>query len=188
MRVITISGKARHGKDSIASALKEVFDKKGIPCMIVHYADFLKMILKNYYGIDCSEKSETVRQALQHIGTDVFRKNNPDCWVNMMLEFIKGLGDTVKVVVISDCRFPNEITKLRDSIYIDGVFSVLVKRENFENDLTLEQRKHSSETALDGWEFDCIVNNDADLKSFLSKAEKIVELYNFSQKKEIPVI
>lgn len=175
------------GKDTLATELKGIFDRNDISCFIMHYADFLKMICTKNYGWN-GEKDEKGRSLLQHVGTEVFRAADVNVWTDMMLAYIKGISKTVKVLIIPDVRFPNEIIRLRDSIYIDGIFSIVVKREQFKTSLTKEQRKHPSETALDGWEFDCIVNNDTDLKSFLSKAEKVVELYNFSQKKEIPVI
>lgn len=188
MRVIAISGKGRSGKDTIAAVIKQKLDEKGIPSLVVHYADFLKMILEKYYNIDCSVKTPEIRERLQFLGTDVFRKNNPDGWVNMMIEFIRMLGDTVKVLVISDIRFPNECILLRDSMYVDGVFTVRIERSGDYSDLTEEQKKHPSETAMDNYKFDLVVRNDSDLETYKAKAEEIVRLYEFSQKKETPVI
>lgn len=190
MKVITISGHATAGKDTLAQAIQQEFKAHGISSMIVHYADFLKMILFNYYGIDCSIKTPEVRTALQEIGTGVFRKNSPDIFVNFMLEFIRGLGNTVKVLIIADARFPNEIIKIRESCYVDGLYSIRIERSGngYATPLTEAQTQHASETALDTWHFDCIVNNDLGLEEFRAKAAKVVELFNLSQKQEIPVI
>ena len=52
MSVIMISGKAESGKDFTASILKEELEKKGRKILIVHYADYLKFIAKEYFGWD----------------------------------------------------------------------------------------------------------------------------------------
>lgn len=188
MRVITISGSARHGKDSIAKAVKKVFDENGIPCEIFHYATALKGLCMDTYGWDGDKTTEFGRSILQKIGTDIYRKNHEDIWVDIMSLILRGAGNTVKVAIIPDCRFPNEIIKLRESMYVDGVFTIKVERDGFDNGLTEEQKKHPSETSLDGFQFDLIIKNDKDLRSFLDKAEEVVRLFNFSQKKETPVI
>lgn len=187
MRVITISAAAQHGKDTIAKALKEIFDNHGVPCKILHYATYLKALLVEMYGWT-GQKDTEGRSLLQYVGTEIFRKNYESTWTDMMISTIRGLGDTVKVLLIPDVRFPNEIIALRDSMYVDGVFSIKVERDGFDNGLTEEQKNHPSETALNNWRFDLIVKNDKDLQSFLDKAEEIVRLYEFSQKKETPVI
>lgn len=187
MRVITISGRAQVGKDSIAQALKETFDSQGIPCLIFHYADFLKKICEVCYGWD-GKKDEKGRSLLQHVGTEIFRAADPDIWVDMMLCFVKGISKTTKVLILPDVRFLNEAIKLKNSLYVDGVFSILVERDSYDNGLTTEQKKHPSENGMAGYDFDIVVKNDKDLQAFLAKAKEIVNYYNLSQKKEIPVI
>ena len=44
MKVVTISGAARGGKDTIAAELKKLFEADGYRVKIAHYADVLKMI------------------------------------------------------------------------------------------------------------------------------------------------
>lgn len=159
MKVILISGKAQNGKDTTAIYLKKIAkydDKKAI---IAHYADFLKEIAKNYFEWD-GIKDEKGRTLLQHLGTEVFRKNNPDCWVNMMREFILGLGDTVDYVIIADCRFENEMAVV-DDLGIPTV-KLRIHRPNFDNGLTNEQKMHQSEIELDNYLFDYAIINDGD--------------------------
>lgn len=187
MRVITISGKSRSGKDTIAQALKKAFDDQGTPCLIFHYADFLKKICEVCYGWD-GKKDEKGRTLLQYVGTEVFRAADPDVWVDMMLCFIKGISKTTKVLILPDVRFLNEAIKLKNSLYVDGVFSILVDRSGYNNGLTSEQKKHPSENGMAGYDFDIVVKNDKDLQTFLDKTKEVVNYYNLSQKKEIPVI
>ena len=63
-RVITISGKARSGKDTTALLLKEALEKKGYRVLITHYADLLKFVCKEYFGWN-GEKDEEGRTLIQ---------------------------------------------------------------------------------------------------------------------------
>lgn len=56
----------------------------------------------NFMG---SQYFKEVRRLLQHVGTDIVRKANPDYWVDQMLCQIEVAG---KPVVIDDLRFDNE--------------------------------------------------------------------------------
>jgi hypothetical protein len=56
----------------------------------------------------------TPRMIMQKIGTDLFRKYfNEDIWVNIIEKKIKDAG-ILQNIVITDCRFPNEIKLLRE--------------------------------------------------------------------------
>lgn len=155
--IVTISGEARHGKDTFAGFLKTELEKKSKKVIIFHYADFLKYIAKQWYNWD-GQKDEKGRSLLQYLGTDLFRKNRPDCWVNMAKEFVLGLGDSVDYVLIPDTRFPNEIEIMQD-IDTSKFTSIKVVRTNFDNGLTAEQKSHPSETALNDYVFDLTVEN-----------------------------
>lgn len=186
MRAIAISGKGRSGKTTLANELKNIFEKSGVRAIVVNYADYLKMICEKYFGWD-GQKDEAGRQLLQQTG-DLVRKNNPDCFVNVVLQLVEGLQGKVDVILVGDCRFWNEISLLKSSMYLDGVFTIRVEREGDYSDLTEEQKRHPSETSLDDYKFDLVVKNDKDLQSFLDKAVNAVKWYNFSQRKETPVI
>lgn len=187
MRVITISGSAQAGKTTIANALCDKLNQQGVPTVVFNYADQLKFWAERYFHWS-GKKDKEGRELLQKLGTDIARKENPDVWVSIAIEFIKTFSKIFKVVIIGDARFVNEQTKIRDNMYVDGVFTIKVERDGFDNGLTEEQKKHPSETSLDGFQFDLIIKNDKDLQSFLDKADEVVRLFNFSQKKETPVI
>ena len=152
--IIPIIGKARNGKDTVAQYLKEEIEKRtGKKVLDIRYADYLKFVLKKYYGWD-GNKDEVGRTLLQHVGTDLCRNNNPDIWANVVVELVKGLGDSISYVIIPDTRFENEI----DCWYKNEfeVVSIRVKRLNedgseYDNGLTEEQKNHPSETSLDDY-------------------------------------
>ena len=144
--------------------------------MVIRYADYLKFVLEKYYGWN-GKKDEEGRTLLQHIGTDVCRKNNPDTWVNVVVELVKGLGDSIEYVLIPDARFENEI----DCWYKEEfeVVSVRVVRLNedgseFDNGLTKEQKEHPSETSLDDYNPYYIVEA-RNLEELQESAEAILE-------------
>ena len=174
--VIPIIGKARNGKDTFAQYLKEKLEEKGKKVLVVRYADYLKFVLEKYYGWN-GKKDEEGRTLLQYIGTDVCRKNNPDTWVNVVVELVKGLGDSIEYVLIPDARFENEI----DCWYKEEfeVVSVRVVRLNedgseFDNGLTKEQKEHPSETSLDDYNPYYIVEA-RNLEELQESAEAILE-------------
>lgn len=149
--IITVSGKARHGKDSFAKILQQQLNMLGKKSLIINYADYLKFICQKYYGWN-GEKDEVGRTILQKTGTEKIRSQIPNFWVDAVINFIKAIEDDFDFIIIPDCRFPNEITRWIDEEY--NIFPVHVTRTNFENNLTEEQRNHLSEIALDNFKFD----------------------------------
>ena len=172
MKVILISGKAQNGKDTTASILKQTLVDNGDKVLITHYADLLKYICTNYFGWD-GKKDDKGRQMLQYVGTDVIRKQNPTLWVDfvaMILKYFKGNWD---YVIIPDCRFPNEITRMIEAGF--DTIHLRVHRSNFESPLTQEQQNHPSETALDDFGADVYIENDSTLTDLKYKIRKWVE-------------
>ena len=51
MQIIVISGKARHGKDTVAGIMKDVFEGWGKRVLVVHYGDLLKFIC-NIFSVE----------------------------------------------------------------------------------------------------------------------------------------
>lgn len=150
MKVITISGEAEHGKDSLANALKILAEEDGRRVAIVHYADYLKYIAEKYFGWD-GQKDEAGRSLLQHIGTDLVRNYDPNFWVESVLRVLQVLRN-FDLIIIPDARFPNEIMVPRLKGY--DLTAMHVARPGHNNRLTPEQRAHPSETALRGFKFD----------------------------------
>lgn len=161
MRIITISGKARHGKDFTANAMADILRGAGKKVLITHYADLLKFICKNMFGWN-GEKDEEGRHILQYVGTDVVRKQNPNFWVDYMIKVLKMFNNEWDYVIIPDTRFPNEIDRLGERF--PYVYSVRVVRPDFDNGLSEEAQAHPSEHALDDYKFDYTLVNYGDEK------------------------
>ena len=82
--IITMSGKARNGKDFTADLLKKAFEDRGKRVIIAHYADELKFMCKQFYGWN-GEKDAAGRALLQFVGTEVYRSQDMHFWVKRLL-------------------------------------------------------------------------------------------------------
>lgn len=156
MKVILISGKARHGKDITAEIMKNELSAAGNRVLVTHYADLVKYVCKEFFDWD-GNKDEKGRTLLQYVGTDVVRNKTPDYWVNFIADILDFFGENWDYVIIPDCRFPNEIERMK-ACY--ECVHLRVRRESFDSILTSVQQNHPSETALDDCEPDFWIDNN----------------------------
>ena len=170
MKVICISAKARHGKDTAAEILKEIFEAEGKRVLITHYADLVKYVCRTFFDWN-GEKDTYGRSLLQMVGTDIVGAQQPDFWVNFIISILTFFKDKWDIVLIPDCRYPIEVEKI--SKHFDTQL-VRIERPNFISPLTSEQLKHKSETALDNYKYDIKIINDGTLEDFRLKLEAYV--------------
>jgi hypothetical protein len=156
MKVCCISAKAQHGKDTAAELMESFLTFIGKRVLVIHYADLLKFICTKFFGWD-GTKDEKGRTILQHIGTDVVGAKKPDYWVDWVVNFLKLFEEEWDFVLIPDCRYPIEYSKVADAF--DTVL-LRIERPNFDNKLSLEQKQHPSEVSMDEYHFDNIILND----------------------------
>jgi len=126
----------------------------------------------------------TPRWVLQYWGTEVCRKAfHDDIWIASLENKIRNSKDHV---VISDCRFPNEIQSIRDA----GGIIVWVQRgelpewhdiavkANQGNNVAINELKmrkiHASETAWVGTNFDVILDNNGSIDDLYNHAKSII--------------
>ena len=130
-------------------------------------------------------KDLTPRWVLQYWGTEVCRRSfHNDIWIASLENRLRRSENTN--IVISDCRFPNEVTAIKKS---GGKVIRIVRGENppWYNDAlihnstadsTLMQTKwaeiHASEWAWIGTEFDHVVDNNGELKNLYLQLAEIV--------------
>jgi hypothetical protein len=69
----------------------------------------------------------TIREVLQYMGTEIFRKMYETVWVDSLLRKIK--AEEPEIAVICDVRFPNEINLLRD----EGAIILGLSRDIFDS-------------------------------------------------------
>lgn len=178
-KVILISAKAQHGKDSLSDYLKQKLEEQGNKVAVMHFAQYIKDILRKYYGWN-GEKTDYWRSELQYLGTDKIRKklNKPLWHVSRICEDIEIISDDYDFVLIPDTRFRNEITYTQ-AVFPDNTISVRVERLDFDNGLSEEQKNHPSEVDLDNFKFDYKIYTQTGLQHLYDEADRMFtgELY-----------
>jgi len=140
--LIGLSGKARHGKDYLATELLKIIPGSA------KYS--LANALKCYCRVIGLMK-EKDGKILQMVGTDLYRNNvDGDFWVKMLSYQIH--EENPKVAIIADVRFPNEVKWIEDN----GGFCVRVERFNEDASMYIADDRpadHPSEIGLDDYPF-----------------------------------
>lgn len=167
-KVILISGKAGSGKDTFATFLDTMLTSTGKRVQILHFADILKFFCKEYYGWD-GQKDEKGRGILINVGTHLARANNPDIWVNILIEYYKAFHTEYDVFLIPDCRFPNEIERWQE-LQVPMASVRMLRDIQITSD---ETAADISETALDDWLFDYFIENNGTLDALKCAAEAV---------------
>ena len=174
MIVILISGKARHGKDTAASYMKELLEspKFNSKVLITHYADLVKFVCEKYFDWE-GKKDENGRHLLQYVGTDIVRANDPDYWVRFVYDMAKMFSGKWDYMIIPDARFPNEISAFKAGEF--DTIHIRIVRDGFDDGMTEEQRNHASETALDSYKPDMTILNNGTMQDLRNKVEEATE-------------
>jgi len=210
-RIIGLVGFIGSGKDSVATKLVES------GCVQESFAGPLKDVCASIFGWDrellegqtdasrdfrettdlyWSKKlginNFTPRLALQLIGTDVLRDHfNKEIWLSSLEYRIHKIRNDQKCVIISDCRFVNEldfIKSLGGKVFhvvrgnIPEWYDFAVKANSGDAKAlhimtTNYKHVHSSEWAWVGYEFDGVINNSGTLEDLDSEIIKINKNY-----------
>jgi hypothetical protein len=126
----------------------------------------------------------TPRWVLQYWGTEVCRKSfHDDIWIASLENKLRNSKDNI---VISDCRFPNEISSIRNS----GGKIIWVQRGITPHwyDVALQANKgvesakrflekegiHASETSWIGTQFDAVVDNNGTIDQLYTQAKSLI--------------
>ena len=131
----------------------------------------------------------TPRWVLQYWGTEVCRRAfHDDIWIASLENKLRNSSDDI---VISDCRFPNEIKSIRDA----GGIVIRVKRGedpewykdacdmnagdkcmNYSRAKTRMETLgiHASETAWCGTKFDAVLPNDTTIDDLYAKVKELI--------------
>lgn len=175
--LIGICGKANAGKDTVAKFIQEC-----INCRIEHWADPLKEILIEYFGLNyedvyTQEGKEKYneywgmenREILQKFGTDACRDNFcVDVWIKIMELRIKKNIEKENIL-IADTRFDNEAEFIRKN---DGIIIEVVRKSG--TVLTERLCKHSSEKGVSKELITHVIYNDGALPDLKEKVVKII--------------
>lgn len=173
MKIYVISGKARHGKDTIALDLKEIYEAKGLKVINLAYGSYIKEYAKRISNWDGLEETKP-RELLQELGTEVIRKKiDKDFFVRRICEDIKVYSYYFDIITISDARFPNELEWPKKMF--DNVINIRVIRNGYDSILSEKEQKHLTEVALDEYNnYDYVIYNDGTLEDLKKKVSEVV--------------
>lgn len=183
MKILMISGKAGSGKDTIAKAFKEEFEKHNKKVLIIHFGDPVKFFAKEFYNWD-GNKDESGRNLLQYVGTSLVRATYPRYWGELIGKFINAVSYTndYDVAIIADWRFENEYKAIKQCCELrNKIYTIRIDRFDdtgypyVNPNMTKEQLKHISETELDNYTFEYVIRNDSFNKLINRTAPSMVE-------------
>ena len=180
-KIFLISGKAGSGKGEVGDVLERELMKDGYPVLTISFGDAVKDALSRYYDWD-GNKDKHGREMLQQLGTEKVRAMFPDFWAEHVAKLIAATRKDWVYVIIPDWRFINEFDVISD--YNSDVTTIRVERYNEDGseyvnpNMTDAQRKHVSETELDKFPFDYIIENRGDLEELEDNVLTILEDLN----------
>lgn len=186
-KIIAFSGRKQSGKSTagnfVANMLTEHYPN--LSHKIYSFADPLKedicinilgLTYEQCYGSDDDKNTMTnlswqgrqltAREAMEIIGTDIFRKLKTSVWVDATINKI--FKENYDVAIIVDCRFPNEANAILDN-------SGYVIRLNLDPFHAMSP----SESALDPEYYDWALFSKIIGNQYMSSSEKNQEILEF---------
>ena len=162
-KIYLISGKARHGKDTLSGYLKDAYESHNKKVIVTQLSKYIKYYAREMTGWNLTEEDKP-RELLQQLGTNIIREQlkKEDLFINRMKDDIEIFSYFYDAIIISDVRLKKEIDDLRK--YFPNLIAINIFRPDFDNGLTEEQKKHKTEIDLDDYDkFDVkIINTTLD--------------------------
>ena len=165
----------------------------GYSPIILDYLTTTKKQLKNYEGLELIKP--TPRFLLQFIGTNLLRNQlHPEIWVNSLMNEYKSYLSSNHPVddldweprfiypnwIITDMRFPNEMEAVKKrggiTIRVNRPCDICGGSGYHKMSCPISKSgEHESETALNNYEFDYVVDNGSDIQSLIEKVREILK-------------
>lgn len=173
-KIFIISGKANSGKDTTCELINNYVKLKELNSVNLQFSSYIKMYAKVISGWNGSEDTKP-RALLQELGTEIIRnKIDNKFFIKRIIDDIKVYSYYCDVITISDARLPEEIDDIYN--YFDNVYRINIRRDNYNNNLLDNEKKHLTETALDNYNnYDYVINNDSSMEDLNDKVKKIVD-------------
>ena len=170
MKIILISGKSAHGKDFLASCLKEEFEKNNQKVLIASFGTPVKWFAKEYFNYTDKTKI-TDRSILTWLGTEIMRKWNENYWCEIIGQFVAAIGknNIFDIAIIPDLRFHSEYLTIYNYCKQEKMPLYTIRINRYDKDglpyknplMTEDQLNHISECELDDFPTDFIVDNNS---------------------------
>lgn len=165
--IVLFCGKAGVGKTTSARLATKLCNKK---CSVFSFASSVKNCARDYFYWD-GNKDEYGRKLLQLVG-GFGREINPDLWVIHAKNSIKNFSPAF--AFIDDCRFPNEINKMKGffktyTVRIEASDREILKGTPAYDDLS-EVSLPSGENEL----YDFVIDNSGTLEELETNVKDII--------------
>jgi len=185
--IISFSGRKQSGKSTSADYIISLINehKFNMSYKIYSFADPLKqdicinilgLTYDQCYGSDDNKNTMTdlwwdgvqltAREAMEIIGTKIFRALKTNVWVDATINKIK--KENVDLAIISDCRFPNEVEAVKNG----GGLNIRLESDPFHSNSISENSL--DQDVYDWSNFDLIIKN-----SKMTIEEKNKEILRF---------
>lgn len=203
-KLILLSGKKRHGKDTVGTLLKQIDARVKLQAFATPMkrivADTLNIpvaILEEYkndgyvcvHGVPMEDQEGTefqmqsYRDILQRFGSEAMKPVfGTAVWVELAFQQILKHFEITDTVVITDWRFPAEFDYLWDAFCVDKescghIYSspnIDIQTWRISRDLEAND-EHISETALDDFEFDETIENNGTIEELKEKLNLLLQ-------------
>ena len=148
-KIFILSGKAKSGKNYVADIISNYYKNS----VQISYAYYLKQYVKKITNWDGKEETKP-RDLLQSLGIDLIKKIDEELLIRRVMEDIKVYSYFFDVIIVTDARLKEEVDIPKK------LFKCITIRINGkDNDLTQKQKNHITETDLDDYKFDYVINN-----------------------------
>ena len=130
-KIIMLAGKARAGKDTTASFIKEYWEKNNLKVINFQFSFYIKYYAKLISSWDGSEETKP-RTLLQELGTEVIRNklNKAEMFIERQIDDIEIYSYFYDAIIVPDIRLPKEIDSVKAKF--DNVVAIHINRINFE--------------------------------------------------------
>lgn len=173
--VITLTGKAGAGKDTISNLIRDWCNENDKKCFCLAYADQLKNMVARNFSYSESDK-ESYRHYLQEFG-DLVRGIEKDYFVHHVWHTVDLLRHNYDVFIITDARYENELSPFPYRMMYP-IVNVYIQRD-FESSLGELEQTHSSEqmaTNPDWGKFHAVINNNGTLDESKSQVDEMMKM------------
>ena len=171
--IFIISGKAKAGKDTTASIIKNYGKENNLKVINLQFSSYIKIFAKLITDWDGKEETKP-RSLLQELGTEIIREKIDNYFfINRIIQDIKVCSYYADIITISDARLPEELDSISNAY--PGSIKMNIIRPIFENDLSNTEKNHITEKGLDNYHnYDYIVSNDGTIEELKNKVENIL--------------
>jgi len=173
--LVGIIGTLNSGKGALAQS----FVDRGF--VLRSFADPVKEAVHFIFGIPkeilwgpSENRTGTIRQMLQELGTDYARKFRPTVWVDKMEQFILEQPPTTSGIIIPDVRFVNEA----EMLVRNGAVLIRIFRDGCGDHESVRATQHESETENEKIPHNWVrftVNNSGTLDELRSAGASIIK-------------